>query len=795
MQCSAGATLHGAIGASDFDAAAVDAVTNITANTDSTADDRAYRERLERENMEKENELTRLRQQLDSERRRNAANQSTAPAGAPATAPPTDFMAFFQQNQAFMQQQQQALLDVVAQLRQNNQNTPATAPAPAATPLTKPTVDFPSWDGKPQTKADFLFQIETMKKDQYFANVTDWTQTTTGLEPQANYIASSIVKQVPAKDRAIFTNDTTVTSDGFAMLHRLVTHLRGNTPEHRLMAVTDLASLEFKPDDTTATYMARLRGIQTILANITIDQLLTLFALSKIDTSLYPGVSSLFRQGDTGLLNNTLSQLETRMEREDRLRPLMDDGTDSARRARPQPKTNVQKDPEQAQAVYPPAARVKAAQLIEFTKDNTNCIACFARGRAGTYCRKGECHAALSAGFIVEYAPDKAKTKLDQVRENYKNPRGRDPNKGRRATDNENEQKQPPLTNPPKQDDKQVVGSGKRATSTEKSPPQSYADAAKTAENEKKHTYYDELASDSDDNEGYFVREDEDKTNSSSTHYSYSARRATVSKTFSDIARRELRTMKIALKTEDEAVCCADSGATKHMFPDYSTFLSYHKCYNKTVRLGDSTELPILGYGSAKFSLNGHVIIVRNALHVPGLTDPLYSLRQHRFMQGCGFFSHYDSGAFLLFPEFSVKVDDSVDCLLNFKPIGRNKSKPVEYAEPRTSDPAFDFARPAHVIPPEEEDDMSLVEYNIPVPKASSSSSRPSSPPTILHHQNKHAHRLQRPSSPTSNSRPRPLLRSLANSCPPSTITRPISHRFLHLTLRAHVRQEQNSTR
>eukprot|EP00956_Cyclotella_meneghiniana_P005594 scaffold7180_cov50-Cyclotella_meneghiniana.AAC.3 len=730
LQGSAGATLHGAIGASDFDPAAVNEATNITANTDSTADDRAYREQLERDNAEKQRELIRLRQQLDSERRQNANNQAAAPAGAPAATPTADFMAFMQQNQAFMQQQQQALLDVVAQLRQTNQNTPATAPAPAASPLTKPSVDFPSWDGKPQTKADFLFQIETMKKDLYFANVTDWTKTTTGLKQHANYLASSIVKQVPAKDRAIFTNDTAVTSDGFAMLERLVTHLRGNTPEHRLMAVSDLASLEFKPDDTTATYMARLRGIQSILTNVTIDQLLTLFALSKMDTSLYPGVTGLFRQGDTNLLNDTLSQLETRMEREDRLRPLMGDSTDSARHARPPPKPNSQQDQEQVSTTYPPPARVKAHQLVEFTKDNTNCIACFARGKAGTFCRKGECHAALSAGFILEHAPDKAKEKLEEVRDKYKNPRGRSQGKGRRATDQDNDQKNPAPPAPKKPEDKQVVGSGKRATSTEKSPAPSYAEAARSADSDKpQRNYYDELESDSDDNEGYFVREEDDKPNSSSNAYLFqSARRATVSKTFSEIARRELRPMKIALKSEDEAVCCADSGATKHMFPDYNTFISYHKCHNKTVRLGDSTELPILGYGSAKFSLNGHVVIVRNALHVPGLTDPLYSLRQHRFMKGCGFFSHYDSGAFLLFPHFSVKVDDSVDCLLNFKPIGTNKSKPVEYAEPRTSDPAFNSARPAHVIPPEDSDDMSLVEYNIPVPKASSSLSRPSTP-------------------------------------------------------------------
>ena len=148
-----------------------------------------------------------------------------------------------------------------------------------------------------------------------------------------------------------------------------------------------------------------------------------------------------------------------------------------------------------------------------------------------------------------------------------------------------------------------------------------------------------------------------------------------------------------------EATCCADSGATKHMFPDYATFVSYHKCSNKFVQLSDSTELPIHSYGTAKFSLNRHVVLVCNALHVPDLTDPLYSLRQHCFMEGCSFFSQYDSGAFLLFPSFSIKIDDSVDCLLNFKPIGLAKSKPIEYAEPRLSIPSFHSARPAHIIP------------------------------------------------------------------------------------------------
>jgi hypothetical protein len=68
------------------------------------------------------------------------------------------------------------------------------------------------------------------------------------------------------------------------------------------------------------------------------------------------------------------------------------------------------------------------------------------------------------------------------------------------------------------------------------------------------------------------------------------------------------------------------------MFPDYTTFLSYCWVYNKVVTLGDHSPLPILGMGNAKFSINKHVILVRNALHIPGLSAPLYMLHQYRLM-------------------------------------------------------------------------------------------------------------------------------------------------------------------
>ena len=49
----------------------------------------------------------------------------------------------------------------------------------------------------------------------------------------------------------------------------------------------------------------------------------------------------------------------------------------------------------------------------------------------------------------------------------------------------------------------------------------------------------------------------------------------------------------------------ADTGATNHMFPDRSAFISYHKSSHVRVCLGNNTYTPVLGTGTAIVSLNG----------------------------------------------------------------------------------------------------------------------------------------------------------------------------------------------
>ena len=114
----------------------------------------------------------------------------------------------------------------------------------------------------------------------------------------------------------------------------------------------------------------------------------------------------------------------------------------------------------------------------------------------------------------------------------------------------------------------------------------------------------------------------------------------------------------------DNDNCCADSGATNVMLPDYYVFISYHKYFHCFAILDDSTKLPILGKGTTVFSLNGKTIMVQDAIHVPSLRAPLYSLRKHKTIHGYGTFSLHHVGSYILFPNFSLRTDDSVDNLV-----------------------------------------------------------------------------------------------------------------------------------
>ncbi len=158
----------------------------------------------------------------------------------------------------------------------------------------------------------------------------------------------------------------------------------------------------------------------------------------------------------------------------------------------------------------------------------------------------------------------------------------------------------------------------------------------------------------------------------------------------------------------------ADTGATDHMIPDKSCFISYKLVSGLSVCMGNNSFVPVLGHGTAIFSLNGKRILVRNVLHIPRLAVPLYSLHTHINQHGCGFIGTGESGFLVYFPLFVLLVDMAIDCHLSFAPLGHSAPlNTLHYVQPRcppapypsTITPAVSQATPSPLLPVVVEDD------------------------------------------------------------------------------------------
>jgi hypothetical protein len=127
----------------------------------------------------------------------------------------------------------------------------------------------------------------------------------------------------------------------------------------------------------------------------------------------------------------------------------------------------------------------------------------------------------------------------------------------------------------------------------------------------------------------------------------------------------------------------ADTGATDHMFPDRSAFISYKAVWHLCVQMGNNSYAPVLGQGTAIVSLNGQRPLVRNVLHAPALRVPLYSLWAHLHQSGCGFIGSFDTGMHVYFLGVVLSVDMSTDCHLSYKPLGKSASLlSLHYVQP-----------------------------------------------------------------------------------------------------------------
>ena len=126
---------------------------------------------------------------------------------------------------------------------------------------------------------------------------------------------------------------------------------------------------------------------------------------------------------------------------------------------------------------------------------------------------------------------------------------------------------------------------------------------------------------------------------------------------------------KIALYNKSDIDCCADSGVSEDMLPDCFTFKTYCLPLNSYATLGDTTKIIIEVIGTTIYTLNGKTIITRNAIHVPALCSPLYSLRKYCQIPGWGVYSSYKYGSYLFFPDLILLVEDSYDNIFSYHPM------------------------------------------------------------------------------------------------------------------------------
>jgi len=174
----------------------------------------------------------------------------------------------------------------------------------------------------------------------------------------------------------------------------------------------------------------------------------------------------------------------------------------------------------------------------------------------------------------------------------------------------------------------------------------------------------------------------------------------------------------------------ADSGATDHMFPERCAFVSYQPESSLRVKMGNNTYIPVRGRGSAVIELNGRLVLVRDALHVPDLRLPLYSLRAHLNQPGCCFLglpatSKATRSMHVCFPSFALQVDMSRDCYLAYRPVGDTvEPADLAYRHPSPSQVSALLAQsspasaPGPTLLPADDTDDSVITTGLSTPRA-----------------------------------------------------------------------------
>eukprot|EP00581_Thalassiosira_minuscula_P002424 CAMPEP_0183736440 /NCGR_PEP_ID=MMETSP0737-20130205/49280_1 /TAXON_ID=385413 /ORGANISM="Thalassiosira miniscula, Strain CCMP1093" /LENGTH=643 /DNA_ID=CAMNT_0025970447 /DNA_START=56 /DNA_END=1984 /DNA_ORIENTATION=- len=409
---------------------------------------------------------TTTQQQNTNQTQNQNTNQqsSSAPSPAAATAPTAPAPATTDPLQLMMQQMIQSqtlLMQLMAAMNQQAQRPAQPAPQPAQQQPIQSTVvrpALPSWDGDLNTKALWLERIATFKMDPYFSNVTTWQQKEPATEQQSQHLRQELLTpgRLPNTELARLLNVPAFVTDGFKMFHALHQRVNPSSTANKLQAVIDLVALGMAPDDTSGTYMHRVRGIRDRLEKVTIDELLPLFAIANMDKDRYPGLTQRYIMADPALLNATVVSLEEEMTQEEMRLVALGITSDasnlpSANRAggnqppapAPAPTPAPSPAPATFQSTYPPDKSLNWDKMALVGDDTSICPACFWRAEPTndklTFHRTKGCPGMARGGFVCKHDPDAAAKLIEEWTSTFpKRPRpdnnagrGRGPGRGR----------------------------------------------------------------------------------------------------------------------------------------------------------------------------------------------------------------------------------------------------------------------------------------------------------------------------------------------------------------------------
>jgi hypothetical protein len=522
------------------------------------------------------------------------------------------------------------------------------------------------------------------------------------------------------------------------MLHRYLQKIDPNTDTNRLNALEALANLEFPDSKSAHQLLSEARGLAFYLRHLNIDTIVAMMVIKMMEKEeRCTSIVTKYKNGDPTVVSCSKTRLGELIDsEEDRLEMFKTSSSyASARRAKPPttppaPTNNPPKPPETMTVAYPPVKGVSWKSVGALLEENKVCPVCFScdsfhittgcpvLAKHNKIISTDESNAKLvSEAFDTLMKSREAARAEGGGRRPGRGGRGRTPC-GRRATSSEKLPLPPPppplsiLKNPVLPQTPPI-----NQPPTSPSPTNPYESLAN------QYVDNDEIPSDYDDDAAF---DHEFSTNSSnnpkaqSSSYTTStpfARRTSsthhhtpptttrcnhLTSSLTQAAEMTLRLSNISSPLKSDAEACADSGATDTMLPDKTAFISYRPTPGKFVSLGDGTKLEQRGIGSAKISLNGKIIILRNVLHVPSLQDPLYSQQ----MPGCGYISLFETGSHLLFPHFILELDTTADNLRSYRSIGHDPVPTIDYAEPRL----YPSAKPATLIPPDDDEARALAQ-------------------------------------------------------------------------------------